>query len=190
MLNTKWKNMTRDERKQHFIERLFERYGISITSDEYEDLCTWVRPDSPNRNKCKYLLKISANLRAYFVEIQGQNVLCIYSKNVKLKIFTSAIPAENYYEPARMVPKIFRKKGLVKEAVEEYQKVLDICCRDYQDFGDDRKNYEYYSTNCEYPFLMIAEHKDGMTVRQVYRQVLKNMKNVLGIHEKEIRLLV
>jgi len=182
--------MTRDERKQHFIDRLAERYDIVITSDEYEDICTWVHADSPNRNKCTYLLKLSVNLRLYVVEIQGKNVLAVYSKNVKLKIFTSAIPADNYYEPARMVPKIFRKKRMVKEAVEEYEKVLDTCCRQYQDFGDDRKNFEYYSNNCEYPKLMIAEYKNGLTVRNIYRQVLENMQHIIGITEYKIKTLI
>lgn len=188
MLNTSWKNMTREDRKQHFIVRLFERYGIALTGDEYENICTWLNTSNPSRGSCKYLLKVSRNLRAYSVQIQGKNVLALYSKD--LNMFTTALPAENYYEPARMVPKIFRKKKLVREAVEEYNKVLDTCCREYHDFGDDKKNWDYYSNNCAYPHLMLDECKNGLTVRNIYRQVLSNMKDILGIEESKIRFLV
>lgn len=188
MLNTTWKDMTPEQRKQHFIARLLERYAISISSEEYDDLCTWVRADSSNRVKCKYLLKISRHLRAYSISLQGKNVLALYSK--ELNMFTTALPEDNYYDPERMVPKIFRKKKLVKEAVEEYNKVLETCCQQYQDFGDDRKNWEYYSGNCDYPKLMLEECKNGLTVRDIYRQVITNMKDLLGVEENKVRFLV
>ena len=188
MLNTTWKDMTPEQRKQHFIARLLERYSISVSSEEYDNICTWVRAESPNRVRCKYLLKISRHLRAYSIEIKGINVLALYSKD--LNMFTTALPFDNYYEPERMVPKIFRKKKLVKEAVEEYEKVLNTCCLEYQDFGDDRKNWEYYSNNCEYPRLMLEERKNGLTVRDIYRQVIINMKEALGINEHQVRFLV
>lgn len=188
MLNTKWKDMTRDEKKQHFILRLSERYDVSISGNEYDDLCNWIDTTNQTRGSCKYLLKVSRNLRAYSVVIQGQNVLALYSKD--LNMFTTALPAENYYDPARMVPKIFRKKKMVEAGVAEYNKVLETCCREYIDLGDERKNWEYYSKKCAYPKLMFAEHKNGMTVRDVYRQVIYNMKDALGIEEYKIRFLV
>ena len=104
-------------------------------------------------------------------------------------MFTTALPYENYYDPQRMVPKIFRKKNLVKEAVREYNRVLEICSREYQDLGDSRKNWEYY-VKCTYPKLMIDEYKNGLSVSLLYRQVITNMNHLLGVAENKIKHLI
>jgi hypothetical protein len=176
--------MTRDERKEHFMKRLQERYGISITSEEYEDMCLWVSPQKEMTDKCEFLLKISSNLRAFRLTINGQYVLVLYCR--KNKAFTTALPFENYYEPERMVPKIFRKKNMVSEAVSEYNKILESCCSEYIDFGDKKKNWEHYSSNCTYPRLLMAEYGGKLDVRKIYWQVLRNMEHCLGINASEV----
>jgi hypothetical protein len=187
-LNTGWKSMTRDERKAHFMKRLQERYGISITGEEYEDMCLWVRPENEMVEKCEFLLKISNNLRAFRLSVKRQDVLALYCR--KNKALTTALPLENYYEPERMVPKIFRKKRMVAEAVEEYNKILETCCLEYVDLGDREKNWRHYSSNCTYPNLLMAECNGVLNVRKVYWQVLRNMEQRLGISVEDVSSLI
>jgi hypothetical protein len=187
-LNTEWKLMTRDERKGHFIQRLLERYGIYINGDEYEEICTWVRPEAMMSEKCEFLLKISSNLRAFRISIKGQSVLVLYCR--KNKALTTALPLDNYYEPERMVPKIFRKKKLVEEAVSEYNKIVEVCCREYVDLGDKKKNWEHYSKKCTYPRLLMAEYNGILNVRKIYWQVLRNMRYLIGTPDFKVSDLI
>jgi hypothetical protein len=59
----------------HFRERLFERYGINLTIEEYAKIC-----DLPLKNA----IKVDANATRGYIEIKGVNVLVVKHKKRQL----------------------------------------------------------------------------------------------------------
>lgn len=162
--------------KVHFIERLKERYKISLSEEDYNDIHNPLGfTYSKLIQKSIHWAKLSSNNSAFILQIQNKLVLAIYSKHRNK--FITALPWESYNDETRFVPKFFRKKenDLKEYAIEKYNQILSICSKEYQDFGSQKANWHYYK-NCTYPNLLMSEYKGGLTVGRIYEQVLREFK--------------
>jgi hypothetical protein len=70
-----------EHHKEHFIARLFERYGIKISSEEYESL---------SNMPFETLYWLTDRKRLGILSLKGQKVLAINHK--RLRLFLTAIP--------------------------------------------------------------------------------------------------
>lgn len=162
------------EIKEHFILRLEERYDISLTDDEYNDIH---HPKGFTNSKIltNYIhwAKISSVKSAFIITLKNQLILTIYS-NDRSK-FITALPWHSYNDETRFVPAILKKLYLKGAAIEKYNQILSICAKEYVDLGNGKDNYHYYKNNCTYPGLLMTEYKGGLTVGRIYNQVIKEL---------------
>ena len=65
----------RKSEKIHALRRALQRYRVSLTSDEYEDLCKQVLA-----GESKFIKKISNTRTMHIVSYKKINMRCIYDK--------------------------------------------------------------------------------------------------------------
>ena len=165
-----------EEIKSHFLIRLKERYQISLSNEEYNDI-----HNSLGFSKSKILednpihwAKISSNTSAFIIKIKGKYILTIYSN--RRGRFITALPWESYDDETRLVPKTLKKLNLKELAIERYNEILSICAKEYVDLGNSKKNWYHYKRNCTYPHILMLEYKGVLTMKNIYSQVLKELK--------------
>jgi len=164
---------TDDELKSHFILRLWERYQISLTDDEYDDIHHFKGfTKSGLIESVINWAKISSSKKFFIIKLKGKNVLALYS--VRRGRFITALPWISYDDETRFVPKILKKQNLKEEAIEKYQEILSTCAKEYVDFGNSKENWYFYK-KCSYPKLLMLEYKGALTVGRIYEEVIKKL---------------
>lgn len=167
-----------NEIKSHFTERLLKRYNILLTDAEYDELHN-IKGFTESKileERPVHWAKISANKSAFIIKIKGKYVFAIYS-NFSHK-FLTALPWESYQDESRMVPLRLKKLNLKDVAIEKYNEILSVCAKEYVDLGNQTLNFHHYKNNCTYPRLLMVEYKGKLTVGEIYREVVKELKEI------------
>ena len=103
--------------RSHFIERLHERYSITIDESEYDELVI-------KKPKYKSLYKLGAHNSLCTIEIKGKQVYLIYGSEslyTHKRFMTALTPTSNFPSPNKLARKgighdIFRK--LIDDFIE------------------------------------------------------------------------
>lgn len=88
-------NLVKRKRKTHFKTRLKERYGISFTRRDMNQIKRKMQD-----NNCEYIMRISISKTALLVEFKGKIIYIIYSKTSNT--FITALPLSNFFDMFRM----------------------------------------------------------------------------------------
>ena len=73
---------TVNDLRRHATRRLFERYGIEMTKDEYWELCQDIRKCNNLQNKYDY--KKDTHSRSFItVVIEGQEMRAVWNTNLR-----------------------------------------------------------------------------------------------------------
>lgn len=175
----KYKNFKTDEEiKNHFILRLQERYGISLSDEEYIELN---HPKGLNKSKLitgviiRWVI-LNGHRKVLILKIKDKMVLAIYcSRRSK---FITALPWESHSNEERLIPGIFKKLNLREEALKKYNEIISICSKEYVDLGNARDNHIFYK-KCTYPHLLMSEYKGFLTVGAIFDMVEKELSAVI-----------
>lgn len=164
-----------EELKEHFISRLKERYDISLSDDEYNDIHTPL--GFPNSKVLEgnaiHWIKISSNNSAFIIKIKGKFVFTIYSR--RRGRFITALPWESYNDETRFVPKILKKLNLKELAIEKYNEILSLCAKEFVDLGSSKENWYHYKNKCLYSTLLMLEYNGKLTMGNIYNQVVREI---------------
>lgn len=177
---------TDEDRMNHFISRLKERYDVDMSEKEYWDICDFIScgPPSHKKHDKKYTFfcKLSSVKSICILKIKEEDVVVIYSSIHKMLI--TALPKSTISEIERLVPIFVKRKKMEKEFCDEYNNILNKCNAEYVDFGDKKKNWKHYEDKCAYPELLIKKYTNQLTVRNIIWQV---MMNLFGMTYKEAK---
>jgi hypothetical protein len=121
--------------REHYIIRLKERYGITITEAEYDDIL-----DRFKRNDFIKMYSLSYNRKVVWVKVKGRYIFSIYNKKISNLREGALLTCLEFNSTLRMpVPKIFGINGFrpadfeksVNETIEEAFTLLN----DYYEMG-------------------------------------------------------
>lgn len=79
----------------HFNQRLVERYGMSVTIDEYRELCT---------KQIKTLVNKTGNKSIGIIEIQGVHVLVAKERKRNRRLITALSPKKKEFFKNKIIP--------------------------------------------------------------------------------------
>ncbi len=166
-----------DYSRQHFIQRLFERYAITLTGEEYDELHSM-----PNRQKQRiwrgcFLNGYSTSIG--ILKLKGMEVVCVYdSKN---HVFRTALPIETAHSVESAILACFKKQQHAV-AFLVYEKIKVELQNECKDFDNIKDAAMYYYENSNYPSLLISCFKHGkFDAFAVCRQI---QKIIDGTHSK------
>ncbi len=167
---------TDEEIKSHFLLRLHERYDITLSNDEYNELHNsgGFTKNTIMEIKPIHWARISSNKSAFIIQIKSKLIFTIYSNDRKK--FITALPWDSYDDETRLVPLILKRLNLKEFAIKKYNEILSLCAKEYVDLGDSKQNYFHYKDNCAYPRLLMLEYKGRLTIGDIYTQILRDLE--------------
>lgn len=111
---------TIEEIRQHFTDRLRERYGIELSRIDYTDLCA-----NPRRFFFKGVYKKTNHKSVGYIQIFGQKVLVLYHKNQDDDAyFSTAYPIDADQTDEQIMRVCFGQSSLLRIAKIAYKRFL------------------------------------------------------------------
>ncbi|MEO7048255.1 MAG: hypothetical protein ABI091_23350 [Ferruginibacter sp.] len=147
---------TYEDHRTHFIYRIKERYGITLTSEEYDELSLSFKPGS---RWFKGLLKKDNQSVIGTLYIKGKKVWALYYKT--RQCFTTCYPPEVEYDPENCIWMSFppELRGLALYIYEQY--MLERSLISGKKFLDMKQGSIWYQVNTLFFPLHIRELAKG-----------------------------
>lgn len=152
----------------HTIKRVQERWGLTITKEDY---CNMSRQIREGEDTILYRKNKSTTYRE--VKIQGENRIVLFSN--KHGIIT-ALKEDVRLAIDKSVP--WWAQENVEEAISEYEEIISIAESEYETKNSGREYAEYFKT-CRYPKVMFSMWKGKGTDKFksiVWEHARRNLK--------------
>jgi hypothetical protein len=165
-----------EHHRSHFVQRLLERYNISITDQEYDELVK-------KKPGFKYLYKLNTVTSLCVLEIKGTKVWCLTSRK---NLFSNAALKTVLNPECRFpVPKKLSLMGVTSEEftkhVDDFIKRVDALSETYRNLGQE----QFYKTIQEdsklkkaaKDYVRLGAFEINIAVRYVTEQIFKTCQN-------------
>lgn len=164
-----------EEARNHFIDRVKERYGILMTYPEYDEICSL---DYVQEN-LKGFFKKGSSKTIGIVSFKETKIWVLY--NPKMKYYSTAFPPDVETDLDSMMYACFgrRQKHL---AIMVYNLLVEEVSKERIDFPDCKEAGKYYYFNSPYSTLMMMKYKSGTIPLNLYIRTINKILN--GSHPK------
>lgn len=164
-----------EDHKQHFIERLLERYSIQLSDGQYEKFC--------NPSRFKGLISKNSTKTIGYIIIKGVKVFVLY--NTQLKCYVSCYPADVEHNMASAFrccfgPAIRRVAFIILWQYMEEVKSLPT-------FKTIKDAALYYFEHTMFPQLHIDKYKHGKVEPL---RVMLQINRILNNKNPQVKLTV
>lgn len=160
----------REEKVEHFCQRLKERYAINFSAADEIMLCQELK--NKNRYGHEPLVKDTSHRTLWLMKIRRKTVLAVHDRAEGC--FVTALPLTNLDNPVELMPTRIRKRGILF-ALMQYYEVERMVDLEYTELKTKAKAFEYFHTKTTYPKILEAMYLKQNKIAAIWRQVAMNM---------------